>query len=223
MPVLNLENPRRITLTMANTQVRAMSGVQPVNWGVLIHEVFSRAISYIGQNPSYFSHFILNLYQHYECATMTIAVEEVAYKLHLMVADTSTSNDPIIPEAPPSSPGGPPPSFRRPNSPPPPPPHHNPEAVGPSRTQPGTPWRNVDLSAWDFPENPFKRIYDDMADLQTQYHRLEHITRGANQTLDDCGPENILRELAKRADRKELNQAKKEIEHVKTENAHLNA
>ena len=34
--------------------------------------------------------------------------------------------------------------------------------------------------------------------------------------MDDCGPKNILRELAKRADRKELDQAKKE-------NAHLNA
>ena len=172
---------------------------------------------------------ILHLYQHYECATideedlLTIAAKEVAYKLQPVVADTSTSSDPIIPEAPPSSPGSPPPSFRRPNSPPPPPPHHHPEAAGPSRTQPDTPWRNVDLSAWDFLETPFKRIYDDMADLQTQYYRLEHFTRGANQALDDCGPGNILREMAKRADRKDLNQAKKDLEQVKTEDAHLNA
>ena len=34
---------------------------------------------------------------------------------------------------------------------------------------------------------------------------------------------HILRELAKRADRKELDQAKKELEQVKKENAHLNA
>ncbi len=52
---------------------------------------------------------------------------------------------------------------------------------------------------------------------------MEHITREANQALNDCGPENILRELAKRADRKELDQAKRELEQVKTENAHLNA
>ena len=74
----------------------------------------------------------------------------------------------------------------------------------------------MDLSAWDFPENPFKRIHDELADLQTQYYRLEHITRGSNQALDNCGLGNILRELAKRADRKELDQ-------VKMENAHLNA
>ena len=41
--------------------------------------------------------------------------------------------------------------------------------------------------------------------------------------MNDCGPENILQELAKRADQKELDQVKKKLEQVKTENAHLNA
>ena len=62
----------------------------------------------------------------------------------------------------------------------------------------------MDLFAWDFPENPFKRVQEGLEDLQNQYFRLEHIARGANQALDNCGPRNILRELAKRADRKEL-------------------
>ena len=39
--------------------------------------------------------------------------------------------------------------------------------------------------------------------------------------MNNCGPGNILRELAKTADRKELNQAKKELSHANTENAHL--
>ena len=145
MPILNPEKPKRITLTMANTLFGALFGVWQVNWVVLIHKVVSRAIPYIGRKPSYLSPFIMHLYQHYECATideenlLTIATEELAYKLHPMVANTSTSNGPIILEAPPSSPGSPPPSFQRPNSPLPPPPHHHPEAVGPSRTQPSTP------------------------------------------------------------------------------------
>ena len=67
----------------------------------------------------------------------------------------------------------------------------------------------MDLSAWRFPDNPFQRVYADLADLQLQYYRLEHITRGANQALNDYGPGNILRELAKRADRKELDQARR--------------
>ena len=62
----------------------------------------------------------------------------------------------------------------------------------------------MDLSAWNFPENPFKRIHDELEDLQTQYYWLEHITRGANMALDKCGPRNILQELAKRADRRNL-------------------
>ena len=41
--------------------------------------------------------------------------------------------------------------------------------------------------------------------------------------MNDCGTENILRELTKRADRKELDEAKRELEQVKMKNAHLNA
>ena len=51
---------------------------------------------------------------------------------------------------------------------------------------------------------------------------LEHITRGVNQALNDCGPGNILRELAN-MDRKELDLEKKELDRVNTKNAHLNA
>ena len=130
MPILNpVKKTKRIILIMANTPFRALSGVRPVNWGVLIHEVVSRAIPYIGRKPSYLSPFIMHLYQHYGCITieeedmLTIKAEEVAYKLQPVVEDTSTSSDHIIPEAPPSSHGSPPPSIRRPNSLPPPPSH----------------------------------------------------------------------------------------------------
>jgi hypothetical protein len=199
----------------------------------LIHEVVGRAIPNIGRKPSYLSPFLLHLYRRYDCITadeedqLVIAAEEVAYKVRPVVADSSTSSDPIIPEAPPSSPGSPPPmrapspapSSRRPASPPPPPQQPHPEA-GPSRT---SPWRNVDLSSWDFPENPFKRVHDELDELQTQYHRLEHITKGASVALGGCGPGNILREIAKRTDRKELDQVKRELDQVRTDNAHLHA
>ena len=110
------------------------------------------------------SPFLLHLYQHYECATieeddlLTIAKDEVTYNLQPVAAD-SMSNDHIILEALPSSPGSRPPSFRMPNFPHPPSLHHHhqhPEAAGPSRTQADAPWRNVDLSTWEFPENPFQ-------------------------------------------------------------------
>jgi hypothetical protein len=50
---------------------------------------------------------------------------------------------------------------------------------------------------------------------------LEHITREANMALGGCGPGNILREIAKKADRKELDQVRKELEQAQTDNAHL--
>ena len=47
----NPEKPKRITLTMANTMFGAFSGVRPVNWGLIIHEIVTWAIPYIGRNP----------------------------------------------------------------------------------------------------------------------------------------------------------------------------
>ena len=121
MPILNPEKPKRISLTMANTLFGAMSGVRPVNWGLLIHEVVARAIPNIGQKPSYLSPFLLHLYRRYECITadeedlLAIAADEVTYKVRQVAPDSSTSSDPANPEAPPSSPGSPPP--RRATSP----------------------------------------------------------------------------------------------------------
>ena len=138
-----------------------------MNWGLIIHEIVEWALPHIGRTPSFLSPFILHLYQHFDCITakeedlLTIAADEVTYKLQPEVGDTrtETSSDLVPPEAPPSSPGSPPPSFRRSNSPPPPPPH--PEA-GPNRE---ATWRDVDLSAWNFPDNPFKRIHDELEEL----------------------------------------------------------
>ena len=79
----------------------------------------------------------------------------------------------------------------------------------------------MDPFGWEFSDNPFKRVHDELEELQTQYHRLEHITKGASLALGGCGPENTLREIAKRADRKELEQARKELDQTRMDNAHL--
>ena len=133
LPILYPEKPKRISLTMANTLFGALSGARPVNWGLLIHEIVGRAIPSIKKKPSYLSPFILHLYKHYDCIKpeeedrLTIAMEEVTYKVRPTAADSSTSSDPIISDAPPSSPGSPtsqrppfsPPRIRRTLSPPP--------------------------------------------------------------------------------------------------------
>ena len=60
-------------------------------------------------------------------------------------------------------------------------------------------------------------------EAQRQYKRLELIAQGANQALDNCGPENIVREIARRANRQELEQVRAELEQVRNENALLQA
>ena len=202
MPILNLEKPKRITLTMANTLFGALFGVRTVNWGIIIYEIVARAIPYIGWKPFYISPSSCTS-THITGAPQSMritAAKEIAYKLQPVALDASTSSDRPILEGPPSSLGSPPKSFWRPESPPPPSPRHHPQslnAAGPSRTHPEALWQNVDLSTWRFPDNPFQRVYVDLAYLLTQYYQLEHITMRANQPLNDCGPENILGELAK--------------------------
>ena len=236
MPILYPEKPKRISLTMANTLFGALSGVRPVNWGLLIHEVVGRAIPNIGRKPSYLSPFILHLYKHYECIKpeeedkLNIAADEVTYKVRKPAQETSTSDDPTIPEVLPSSPGSPasqrppasPPKSRRSLSPPPPE-----EAQEPPHTEAGTsrdpPRRNVDASDWEIRDLPFQVTHDNLTEMQVEYHRLEFVVRGASQALGGCRPGNIIREINRRADRRELEQAKKELEQARLENAHLQA
>ena len=152
---------------MANTMFRASSKVQQVNWGILIYEIVARAIPYKGRKPSYLFPFILHLYKHYECITideddlLTIAAEEVAYKLHPAVAYTKyvqgphrTGSTSILTWEPSSKFPETQLSTTSPST-----------SSSGSQTQSDTTWRNVDLSAWDFLEIPFKRLHDELAEL----------------------------------------------------------
>ena len=69
MPILNPKKPKRITLTMANTLFDALSGVRPVNWGLIIHDIIERGLPLIGRKPSYLSPFIMHFYACFECTT----------------------------------------------------------------------------------------------------------------------------------------------------------
>ena len=240
LPILNPGKPKRLTLTVANTMFGAISGVCPVNWGVIIHDIIEKGLLLIGRKTSYLSPFILHLYSFFGCTTvdeddmLISAKEEIRFRIQPRAEEAGAESDHPVPDAAPSPAISLPETFRRAASPPPPsPPHHSapsphrpppfPHAAGPNRTQLEAPWQNVDLSAWTFPKAPFQKVYADSENLQLQYHRLEHITRGVNHALNDCGPGNILRELANTADRRELVLAKKELDRVNTENAHLNA
>ena len=197
-----MEKPKRLNITMVNTLFGAMSGVKPINWGRFIQEYVEKSLPHIGRKPTFLSPYILHLYQHHSCVNeaeedmLTIAEDEVVYKLcpEVELAETGPedSSDTAVPEPPPTLPA---PKIWNPASPPP---RHE---AGPSRE---APWKNIDLSAWKFPEALFKRVREELTGLQNQYFRMEHITRKVNWALDNCGPGNIFRELAKQTDRKKV-------------------
>ena len=55
LPILNPEKPKRLTLTVANTLFTALSGVHPVNWGIIIHDLVEKGLPLVGQKTSYLS------------------------------------------------------------------------------------------------------------------------------------------------------------------------
>ena len=170
MPILNPKKPKWITLTVANTLFRALSGVRPVYWEFIIHDILEKSFSLVGRKTSYLSPFILHLYAFYGCTTvdeddmLILVEEEIRFRLQPMAEDTGTESDHPISDAAPSPLGSPPENSWSAGSPPPPSPHrhslsprHPPpcqQVTGPSQTQAEDPWQNVDLSAWTFPETP---------------------------------------------------------------------
>ena len=127
---------------------------------------------------------------------LTIAEDKMVYKLgpEVGMAETGTedSSDTAILEPPPASP---PPKVRKPASPPP---------CQETESSQKIPWNDIDLSTYEFPEAPFKRVRDELTELQNQYFWMELITRGMNRALGNYEPRNILRMLAKRTDRKQV-------------------
>ena len=170
MPILNPEKPKRIALTVANTLFEALSGVRPVNWGLIIHDIVERGLPLIGGKPSYVSLFIMHLYACFGCTIVNeddmliSAKDEITYQLQPMAEDAGTESDHPIPNAAPSPPASLPKTSRRAGSPHPPSPHHPSHSPhrpptahhvsGSNRTQAEASWQNVDLSAWTFPETP---------------------------------------------------------------------
>ena len=159
MPILNPDKPKRVTLTVANTLFGALSGVRPVNWGVIIQDIVEKGILLTGQRTSYLTPFILHLYAFYGCTTvdednmMILAEEEIRFRLQPRAEDDDKEGDLPFPDAVPSPPGSPPTTSRRAGSPPPSSPHHpapfpcrpppSPHAagpIGPSRKRHGKTW-----------------------------------------------------------------------------------
>ena len=53
------------------------------------------------------------------------------------------------------------------------------------------------MTSFDFEDNPFRQIHDEMDQLQGQYSKLEYVTKGACKLLGNCRPANLCKELEK--------------------------
>ena len=53
------------------------------------------------------------------------------------------------------------------------------------------------MSSFNFEDNPFHRIQEEMDQLQGQFSKLEYVTKGASKLLGDYMPGNIVKELKK--------------------------
>ena len=53
------------------------------------------------------------------------------------------------------------------------------------------------MTLFDFKDNPFQRIREEMDQLQGQYSKLEYVTKRACKLLGNYRPGNICKELKK--------------------------
>ena len=56
-------------------------------------------------------------------------------------------------------------------------------------------WKSVAMNSFDFEDDPFRWIQEEMDQLQGQYSKLEAVIRGASKLLGDYRPGNIVKEL----------------------------
>ena len=53
------------------------------------------------------------------------------------------------------------------------------------------------MTSFDFEDNSFQQIWEEIDQLQGQYSKLEFVTKGASKLLDHCRLGNICKELKK--------------------------
>ena len=68
VPILYLEKPNRITMTVGNTIFGALSGTRKVSWGLIIQELVEKLISGLEKGkPSPISSYLFYHYNRFEC------------------------------------------------------------------------------------------------------------------------------------------------------------
>ena len=64
-------------------------------------------------------------------------------------------------------------------------------------------WREVAMTSFNFEDNPFQRIQEEIDQLQCQYSKMEYLTKGACKLLGDYKPIDLCKELEKVVQKKD--------------------
>ena len=58
-------------------------------------------------------------------------------------------------------------------------------------------WRTITMGSFNFEEDPFRKVKEELEVLQGQYSKMEAVTKEASELLGDCKAGNICKELKK--------------------------
>ncbi len=202
VPILYSEKPTRVTITLANTIFGALSEKRQVNWGIIVQQVVEKLAQVAAQGkPTTICPFLFHLYRRFECLREDeIALLEAAKVMQLHgiepegeetaeqeVEDAESERESLDPEEIAQLQKRSPNSRRKAT-------YRAPEGRSPIRAPD---WQSAIVSSFDFQDNPFKRIREELDQLQSQYSRLEFVTRKACELLGDCRPKHLATEIGK--------------------------
>ena len=79
VPLLYLEKPTRVTITVGNTIFRALSGERPVDWGIVVKDLVQRLLSGMGKSKATpICPYIFHLYHLHE---LLLLAEKKEYRI----------------------------------------------------------------------------------------------------------------------------------------------
>ena len=68
VPVLYLEKPTEVTMTISNTIFGVLSGARKVSWRIVMHDKVGKLVSGLEKGkPSSISPYLFHLYDRFEC------------------------------------------------------------------------------------------------------------------------------------------------------------
>ena len=209
VPIIYLEKPKQVSKVVGNTIFGSLSGKYKVNWGQVIHEVVHRLVAHLEKRkPSPISPYLFHLYSRNECLKEEEIVElEVARKYlelgitpeaagHPEVVEIDFEKEFLSPREQQRILEGSP-SSRKKSS------YCSPEGKLPVRH---LDWRTITMSSFNFEEDPFRRVKEEMELLEGQYSKMEAVRREASKLLGNCKAGYIIKELKnlKQEDNSEL-------------------